>query len=153
MSTQSDTQSVPHGPKGRLRDIRAPLLWGVVWGGIQAVAPFGFWWLEPATVYALSLALIAAVYIGFSVADGRWKVITAETCVAAVFVILAAVAVTGSAWLVVAGFAGHGPKDAWQYRTQFVTNTRWWPPFCAAIDWIAALILAIAILAGVHFHS
>jgi hypothetical protein len=26
MSTQSDTQSVPHGPKGQLRDIRAPLL-------------------------------------------------------------------------------------------------------------------------------
>lgn len=153
MSTQSDTQSMPHGPKGYLRDIRAPLLWGVVWGGIQAAAPFGFWWLDPATVYALSLALIAAVYIGFSVADGRWKVITAETCVAAAFVILGAVAVTGSAWLLVAGFAGHGLKDAWQYRTQFVTNTRWWPPFCAAIDWIAALLLAIAILAGVHFHT
>jgi hypothetical protein len=142
MSTQSDTQSLPHGPKGRLRDIRAPLLWGVVWGGIQAVAPFGFWWVDPATVY-----------IGFSVADGRWKVITAETFVAAAFVILGAVAVTGSAWLLVAGFAGHGLKDAWQYRTQFVTNTRWWPPFCAAIDLIAALLLAFAILAGIHFRS
>jgi hypothetical protein len=31
----------------------------------------GLWWLEPATVYALSLTLIAAVYIGFGVADGR----------------------------------------------------------------------------------
>jgi len=44
---------------------------GVVWGIIQAAAPLGFWWLDPATVYALLLALIAAVYIGFAVADGR----------------------------------------------------------------------------------
>jgi hypothetical protein len=50
------------------RSLRAPVLWGVVWGVIQAAAPLGFWWLDPATVYALSLALIAAVYIGFAVA-------------------------------------------------------------------------------------
>ncbi len=38
------------------RSLRAPVLWGVVWGVIQAAAPLGFWWLDPATVYALSLA-------------------------------------------------------------------------------------------------
>jgi hypothetical protein len=53
------------------RSLRAPILWGVVLGAIQAAAPLGFWWLDPATVYALSLTLIAAVYIGFAVADGR----------------------------------------------------------------------------------
>jgi hypothetical protein len=52
-------------------DGRAPLIWGVVWGVIQAAAPLGLWWLDGATVYALSIALIAAVYIGFAVADGR----------------------------------------------------------------------------------
>ena len=39
------------------RSLRAPVLWGVVWGVIQAAAPLGFWWLDPAIVYALSLAL------------------------------------------------------------------------------------------------
>jgi hypothetical protein len=43
------------------RSLRAPVLWGVVSGVIQAASPLGFWWLDPATVYALSLALIAAV--------------------------------------------------------------------------------------------
>jgi hypothetical protein len=71
--------------------MRAPLLWGVVWGGIQAASPFGFWWLDSATVYALGLALIASVYIGFSVADRRWKFIAVECSVAAVFVLVAAV--------------------------------------------------------------
>jgi hypothetical protein len=94
MPTQADTQSVPHGLKARLADMGAPLLWGVVWGGIQAASPLGFWWLDPATVYALGLALIASVYIGFAVADGRWKVIAVETTVTAAFVVVAAVGVT-----------------------------------------------------------
>jgi hypothetical protein len=134
------------------RSLRAPVLWGVVWGVIQAAVPLGFWWLDPATVYALSIALIAAVYIGFAVADGRPKVIAVETAVAAVFVVLAAVGVTGPAWLLVLGFVGHGLKDLWQHRRQFVANTRWWPPFCLVIDWVAAAILVVLLVVGVDFH-
>jgi hypothetical protein len=136
----------------QLRGMRTPLIWGAVFGVLQAASPIGFWWLPPATVYALGLIFIAAVYIGFAVADGRPKVIAVETLVAAVFVVIAAVAVTGPAWLLVVGLAGHGLKDAWQHRTQFVANTRWWPPFCATVDFVAALILLIAIVAGVQFH-
>ena len=103
-------------------------------------------------MYALSLALIAAVYIGFAVADGRPRVLAVEVAVAAVFVIVAAVGVTGSAWLLVAGFTGHGLKDLWQHRTHFVANTRWWPPFCLVIDFVAAAILVVLIAVGVDFH-
>jgi hypothetical protein len=134
------------------RSLRAPVLWGVVWGVIQAAAPLGFWWLDPATVYALSIALIAAVYIGFAVADGRPRVIAVETAVAAVFVVVAAAGVTGPAWLLVVGFVGHGVKDLWQHRRQFVANTRWWPPFCLVVDWVAAAILVVLITVGVDFH-
>src|SRR4029077_20892067 len=38
---------------------RAPLIWGVLWGVIQAAAPLGFWRLDAATVYGMSIALIA----------------------------------------------------------------------------------------------
>jgi hypothetical protein len=134
------------------RSLRAPILWGVVVGIIQAASPLGFWWLDPATVYALSLALIAAVYIGFAVADGRPRVIAVEAAVAAVFVVVAAAGVTGSAWLLVAGLAGHGVKDLWQHRSHYVANTRWWPPFCLVVDWVAAAILVVLIAAGVDFH-
>ena len=54
----------------------------VLWGALQAASPIGFWWLPPATVYGLGLALIAAVYIGFAVADGRPKIIAVESAVA-----------------------------------------------------------------------
>jgi hypothetical protein len=107
---------------------------------------------DPATVYALSLALIAAVYIGFAVADGRPRVIAVETVVAAIFVIVGAAGVTGPAWLLVAGFIGHGFKDLWQHRTHFVANTRWWPPFCLVIDFVAAAILVVLLAAGPDFH-
>ena len=73
--------------------------------------------------------------------------------VAAVFVVLASVSFTGTAWLLVVGYAGHGLKDLWQERHHFVVNTRWWPPFCACVDWVVALVLIAEIAAGVNFHS
>jgi hypothetical protein len=111
--------------------------WGAVVGVVTAASPLAFWWLDPSTVYAFGLVLIAAIYIGFAVADGRPKVIVAESTVASVFVVVAAVAVTGSVWLIVVGLVGHGLKDLWQHRRQFVANTRWWPPFCVIVDWYA----------------
>ena len=139
-----------HDHSGRLQ---GPVLWGVVWGGIQAASPLALWWLDPSTVYALGLVLIAAVYIGFAVADGRWLVIAVETNVAAIFVIIAAAAITQSPWLLVVGLAGHGLKDLWQHRSHFVANTRWWPPFCLVVDVVAATIIAVEIVAGVQFHA
>jgi hypothetical protein len=97
--------------------------------------------------------VIAAVYVGFAVADGRWTVIAVECTVAGAFVVLATVGLTASPWFLVAGFAGHGIKDAWQERRQYVAGTRWWPPFCAAIDWVVALAIAAAIVIGVDLHG
>ncbi|MGR7023660.1 hypothetical protein [Geodermatophilus sp. URMC 62] len=134
----------------RGRALRAPVAWGVVWGGLQAASPLVLPWLDAATVYALGLALIAAIYIGFAVADGRRHVLVVETAVASAFVVVAAAAVTGTAWLIVAGLAGHGLKDLWQHRTGFVANTRWWPPFCATVDLVAATLIAVALLAGIR---
>ena len=145
------TRAHTHTPSGK-ESILVPVLWGLVIGVIQAGSPLAVRWLDAATVYALELVLIAAVYIGFAVADGRLQVIAVECAVAGLFVVLAATAVTATAWLLVLGYTGHGLKDAWQQRRQYVANTRWWPPFCAAVDWLLAAILIIAITAGVHFH-
>jgi hypothetical protein len=131
--------------------LRAPVLWGVAFGAIQAAAPLGVWWLAPATVYALSLVLIAAVYVGFAVADGRRSVIAVETAVA------------GGSWCSprpaspdrrgcwCSALAAMG-KDLWQHRRRYVANTRWWPPFCLVVDWVAAAVLVVLITVGVHFR-
>jgi hypothetical protein len=126
--------------------------WGVVAGVATAATPLAFWWLPAATAYAMTLALIASVYIGFAVADGRTRVVAVEATVTGAFVLLAAVAATGTPWLFVAGFFLHGLKDLWQHRTGFVRQTRWWPPFCAVADWVAALAMTVVIVAGAPIH-
>jgi hypothetical protein len=131
---------------------RAPMRWGVVFGLLQAATPLAFWWLDSATVYALGLVLVASVYVGFAVADGRPKVIAIESGVTFAFVVVAAAAVTESPWLLVAGLLAHGLKDLWQHRTQFVSGTRWWPPFCMVVDWIVAAIIAGEIAAGMSLR-
>ena len=135
-------------PETTSRGLRTPVAWGVALGALQAASPLAFPWLSATSVYALELTAIAAIYVGFAVADGRRHVLAVEVMVAFLFVVVAAVALTVSLWLVVGGLVGHGLKDLWQHRTGFVTGTRWWPPFCAAVDFVAAALVALALVAG-----
>ena len=135
------------------RTLRTAVAWGVAFGALQAASPLAFPWLSATTVYALELTAIAAIYIGFAVADGRRHVLAVEVTVSVLFVVVAAVALPVSLWLVVAGLVGHGLKDLWQHRTGFVAGTRWWPPFCATVDFVAAALIAVAITAGVPLLS
>jgi len=147
LTSHPGQQPVISRPRERPLALPAPVIWGAVWGVIQAVSPLGFWWLEPKTVYALGLPLIAAVYIGFSVADGRWHVIAAETIVAGSFVVIAAMSVSGSAWLLVAGLAGHGltpifatgshPPTEWVSLMVWMIMHGYIQVFCAAA-WAAS---------------
>jgi hypothetical protein len=139
-------------PQDTRNPLWTPVAWGVLVGLLQAASPLAFWWLDPATVYAIGLAVIAPVYIGFAVADGRVRIIVVESVVAMAFVVVAAAGITGPAWLLAFGLAAHGVKDAWQHRTRFVSGTRWWPPFCAAVDWVVAAIIVSEIVAGAHFR-
>ena len=134
-------------------NLAKPIFWGVVVGIIQAFSPLGLWWLSPTMVRSLALVGIAFVYIGFAVADGRSRVIAAEVAVTSGFVIVAAIAVVASPWLSVIGLVAHGIKDLWQHRTQFVANTRWWPPFCLVVDFVAAAVIAVFLLTGVRLHG
>jgi hypothetical protein len=78
------------------------------------------------------------------------KIIAAESSVAFGFVVISAAAITATPWLLVIGFVGHGLKDLWQHRTGFVAGTRWWPPFCATVDVVAATLIAVTIVADVR---
>jgi hypothetical protein len=131
--------------------LRTPVLWGAIVGVLQAFSPIAFWWLHQDVVWAIALPAIAFVYIGLAVADGRPSVIAIEAIVAMGFVIVSCMAITVSPWLVVVGLVGHGLKDLWQHRTHFVANARWWPPFCLVVDFVAAAIIAVLVIAGIDF--
>jgi hypothetical protein len=138
---------------GDVSTMNRALIWGVAVGAAQAGVALAFWWLDLSTVHALMIVLIAAVYIGFAVSDGRTKVIAVESLVVGVLFVVAAVAVAVTPWLLVVLYLAHGAKDLWQHRHQFVRGTRWWPPFCFAVDMAVAAIVAAQILLGVSFQS
>ena len=134
----------------REQSIRVPILWGLVFGAIQAASPLALRWLDQATVQSFLLALIAAVYIGFAVADGRPRVIAVECTVAGAFLLLAAAGVTGPAWLLVA-------TQAMVSRTSGKSAATTSPDAVVAavlrtVDWLVAVVLAIEIIAGAGFH-
>ena len=127
--------------------------WGVVIGVAQGAIALAFWWVPLATVHALMITMIAAVYVGFAVSDGRTRVIAVEVAVVVAFFTAAAIAVTVTPWVIVGIYLAHGAKDLWQHRNQFVSGTRWWPPFCCAVDIAVAAVIAAQILSGVQFHA
>jgi len=124
----------------------AVILWGVGVGIFQAFCPIAMWWLDAVDIWGVALAMIASVYVGFAVGDGRRNVIVVEVLVTFAFVICATVAMASYPWLIVIGLVAHGVKDLWQHRTQFVANTRWWPPFCLVVDVVAAALTAALLL-------
>jgi hypothetical protein len=126
--------------------VRLPVLVGLVLGAVQFAAPAAIWWLDGVTLQALLVGVIASVYIGFAVADGRPRVLAVEVAIASLFVLLATASLVSAAWLLVIAYFLHGLKDLWQERHQFVSNTRWWPPFCAAVDWVVAAGLALSLV-------
>jgi hypothetical protein len=104
------------------------------------------------SVTGTACASLIPALAGVSTCGSPSRVIAVESGITGAFVLLAAAAVTGSAWLLVLGYAGHGLKDFWQERSRYVAGTRWWPPFCAAVDWLVAVVLVIEIIAGAGFH-
>jgi hypothetical protein len=88
---------------------------------------------------ALTLALIAGVYLGFAFVDGRLPVMATELLVALAFTGAAlAAAMSWPAWVAV-GFAAHGLWD-WAHHQERVPTRmpRWYVPFCAVYDWVYA---------------
>jgi hypothetical protein len=76
--------------------------------------------------YALGLVVIAFIYVGFGVADGRPKVIAVEAGrPSLLLVVVAAGAVIGAPWLLVVGLAGHGLKDLWSTAPTSSPTPRW----------------------------
>ncbi len=100
---------------------------------------------------ALTLALIAGVYLGFAFVDGRLSVMLIELLVAVAFTGAAlAAAISWPAWVAVA-FAAHGLWDWAHHRERVPTRMpRWYVPFCAVYDWVyAAGLFAIWWMDGV----
>ena len=93
--------------------------------------------------YPTVLVVIASYYVLFAAMSESLHAVLLESAVMAVFVTAAVAGFKSSAWIVVAGLAGHGIFDA--VHGKLVENSgvpAWWPAFCLAYDLGAAGSLA-----------
>lgn len=93
---------------------------------------------------ALTLVLIAGVYMGYAFKDGRTKAILTELVTALAFTAAAWAGLNGAPMVIVAALALHGLWDSLHHSLIDTAIPRWYIPFCATVDWLmAASLLAI----------
>jgi hypothetical protein len=116
-------------------------------GGSALVTGVGVFWLrrlDPAIMYALMLAAISFIYVGFAVADGRRRVLVLESAVALAFFWLATFAITVWAPLAAIGLVAHGLWDMVHHPRGVSTRLpHWYPPACAVYDWVLAAVFLV----------
>ena len=110
-------------------------------GLILALVTLAVWTFFPRQMVielaAVSLAVIAAVYIGFALSDGREPVKRGETGTAILFIVISLAGLWITPWFLVLGYIGHGIWD-WLHHTKHLQTdlVGWYPPFCAVYDLI-----------------
>ncbi len=87
--------------------------------------------------FAIVLAIIAAIYVGFALSDGRLREIVIEVLVAISFGICALVGLWLFPIALPVGYFAHGFWDLIHHQHGIKTKiTDWYIPFCVAVDWL-----------------
>jgi hypothetical protein len=90
------------------------------------------------------LTLIAAIYVGFSLASAGRLSLLRQVLGCAFFVAFALLGLWFSWWFLVAGLALHGLWDFVHHGERgHGVIPRWYVPFCAVYDWILAVFVAV----------
>ena len=126
-----------------LRAIIVGVVGGVVtaWIGWSPVIP------DAVAFHSVALTLIASIYMGFAFLDGRVSIVILELSVAGGFVVLALVGLWSAPAFLAVGLILHGLWDLAHHPRWIKTKIpSWYPPFCAAYDFVFAGIFLL--LAG-----
>ena len=92
---------------------------------------------------AVLLALVAGIYVGFALQDGRARVLETEAGVAFGFLAAALIGLWVTAWVVPAAYGLHGLWDIAHHRRVTTALPSWYIPFCAVFDWVFGAGLAL----------
>lgn len=94
---------------------------------------------DPIAFHTVSLAMIGAIYMGFAFADGRPAIMILELSVATGFITLALLGLWVAPMFIAAGLVLHGIWDLLHSPRGVKTKLpAWYPPFCAAFDFLFA---------------
>jgi uncharacterized protein DUF6010 len=115
------------------------LIIGLAGGGLNAWIAWSHFIPDPLAFHAVSLAMIAAIYLGFAFSDGRPSIVILELVAGTVFIVLALLGLWLAPMFIAAGLVLHGVWDlAHRPRAIPTKLPAWYPPFCAAYDFVFA---------------
>jgi uncharacterized protein DUF6010 len=112
---------------------------GVVSGAVTAWLGWSSLIPDPLAFHSVALAVIGAIYMGFAFADGRISIMVIELTAATAFVVLALFGLWVAPVFLAIGLVLHGLWDL-AHRPRGITTRMpsWYPPFCAAYDFVFA---------------
>lgn len=123
------------------------VLVGIAGGALNAWIAWSRWIPDPLVFHAVSLAMIAAIYLGFAFSDGRTSILILELTAGTVFIVLGLLGIWQAPLFIAAGLILHGFWDL-AHRPGAITTKLpgWYPAFCAAYDFVFAGVFIV--LAG-----
>lgn len=125
--------------------IRA-IIAGLASGGLTALIGWSRIIPDPLAFHSVTLAVIAAIYVGFAFSDGRISIVILEVAVGTIFIVLALLGLWQAPVFIAAGLVLHAFWDL-AHRPKVVPTKlpAWYPPFCAAYDFVfAGVFLSLA---------
>ena len=132
-----------------LRAHRAEIAVGLLLAALTAAVALMLPRPLAAELFAVLLALIASVYVGFGLRASRGGERNVEVATAAGFVVVALLGLWVSPYFWVAGLVGHGVWDLAHHPRGLRTEVPgWYPPYCAAYDWALGASVLVWIWAG-----
>src|SRR5918995_7549021 len=119
----------------------AALVAGVIFGGATLLIPILLSRDTAFGLLAILLGMIASVYLGYALNDGRLRAFQVEYVGLLAFTALATIALArDSALLLAIGYLGHGLWDLLHHRRGVDTRMPWWyVPVCLGYDTVVAI--------------
>jgi hypothetical protein len=123
----------------------AALAAGVIFGGGTLIIPSLLSRDTAFGLLAILLGMIASVYLGYALNDGRLRAFQVEYVGMVAFAALATIALAGhSALLLALGYLAHGLWDLLHHRRSVDTHMPWWyVPLCLGYDTVVALYVLV----------
>ena len=121
------------------------LVAGAILGGITLIIPTLLSRDSAFGLLAILLGMIASVYLGYALGDGRLRAFQVEYVGMVAFAALATVALArDSAVLLALGYLGHGLWDLLHHRRGVDTRMPWWyVPLCLSYDAVVAIYVLV----------
>jgi hypothetical protein len=121
------------------------LVAGAMFGGLTLIIPTLLSRDTAFGLLAILLGMIASVYLGYALGDGRLRAFQVEYVGMVAFAALATIALAqGSAVLLALGYLAHGLWDLVHHRRGVEVRMPWWyVPLCLSYDTVVAIYVLV----------